>query len=70
MVEFTLSLPYEKPAPMGWSMYSMLACSLKLCGFKIGVVAEAFGKRHGPFSFTYQSSRTRSIERELDSYLE
>jgi hypothetical protein len=54
MVEFTLSLPYEKPEPMGWSMYSMLAYSLKLCGFRVGVVAEVVAKLHGPFSYHYQ----------------
>lgn len=41
---------------MGWSMYSMLAYSLKPCGFKVGVLEELFAKLHGPVSCHNQLS--------------
>jgi hypothetical protein len=34
-----------------WSMYSMLAYSLKLCGFNVRALEELFAKLHGPFSY-------------------
>jgi hypothetical protein len=40
---------------MGWSMYSMLAYSLKLCGFKVGTVALLLAKLQGPFSYNLHS---------------
>ena len=49
-VEVTSSSPYEKPVPIGWSMYSMLANWLKELGFRDGVEAE-LTKWQGPFSW-------------------
>ena len=49
-VEVTSSSPYEKPVPIGWSTYSMLANSLNELGLRDGVEAPPT-KLHGPFSW-------------------
>jgi hypothetical protein len=38
-VDVTGFVPKEKPTPMGWSMYNMLANSFQLNGFNDGVEA-------------------------------